>query len=324
MATSGSYDFSLTAAQLIARVAKNLGLIDAGGSITTADQTDILETLNVVAKEFGVSDGLPGLKIHRRQVVNLFLAKGQQTYLIGPSNANATTSYGRTTLSAAEAAGQTVISITSNSDSTTDPGNTVTMTNGDYVGIELDDGSIHWSTISGTPSSTMTIAAQTTGAASSGNYVWWYTSKAQRFPFIESAVLRTSSRNDTPLYVYRDRREYDQGVVDKLADGTPTSVVVEPLRTSTRVTFNSQPTDVTSTVVLTVMYPAEDYDSTSNDIAFPQEWFGFLEWETTLRSVSQYGVAWTPAMEKNYENAKIRAGTLNPEVSTLYFQCGGY
>lgn len=324
MATSGSYDFSLTAAQLIARVAKNLGVLEAGGTIDSNDQTDILQTLNVVAKELGVSDGLPGIKVHHRQRVTLFLAEGQQTYQIGPAStdARATTQHGRTTLSAAEASGQTVLSIASNTDTTTFPGTTVTMTDSDIIGIELDDGTIHWSTISGTPTTTATIAVQLPSAAASGNYVWWFTSRAQRFPFIESAVLRNKNLEDRELHVYRDAREYDMGVADKYADGTPGAILVEPLRITTRITLDSQPTDVTDTIVLTVMYPSEDYGATTDDIAFPQEWLGFLEWETTLRSCPSYGREWTSAMEKNHQTAKFRAGSINPETSTLYFQCG--
>ncbi len=52
MATSGSYDFGLTAAQLVGRAAKNLGILEAGGTINTNDETDLLQTLNVIAKEF--------------------------------------------------------------------------------------------------------------------------------------------------------------------------------------------------------------------------------------------------------------------------------
>lgn len=325
MATSGSWDFSLTSAQLIARAAKNLGVLEAGGTINSNDQTDLLQTLNIIAKELsGGIDNSRGLKVHTRQRVTLFLAEGQQTYTVGPASTDsrATTQYGRTTLSAAEASGQTTLSITSNTDTTTYPGTTVTMTASDFIGIELDDGTIHWSTISGTPTTTATIAAQLPSAAASGNYVWWFTSRAQRFVEIESAVLRDENLNDTPVDVYRDVRQYELGVADKHADGQPTALLVEPLRLNTRVTLNSQPTDVTSQLLLTVLYPAEDYDATTDDIAFPQEWYGRLEWELTLRSCPSYGKTWTPEMEKNYVIATGRASNLNPEVCDLYFQPG--
>ena len=283
----------------------------------------------MIAKEFqGTSDLAPGMKVHTRQRITLFLAKGQQTYLVGPAStdARATTQYGRTTISAAEAAGQTVISITSNTDTTTYPGTTVTMTDSDIVGIQTDDSGgddIFWTTISGTPSSTMTIAsALPTGRpAAAGNYVYWFTSRAQRFPVLETAVLRNSSLNDSELGVFTTAADYDAGVVDKYADGQPSAILVEPLRIATRITCNSQPTDVTSQIVLTALYPAEDYDATTDDIAFPQEWLGYLEWELTLRSCPMFGRPWTPEMQMNHQASMIRAKSLNPENSDLYFRC---
>ena len=75
MSTSGSYNFSLTAAQLIARAAQNLKILRVGGTINSDQQTNLLQTLNVIAKEFqGTSDLAPGMKVHTRQRVTLFLA----------------------------------------------------------------------------------------------------------------------------------------------------------------------------------------------------------------------------------------------------------
>jgi hypothetical protein len=330
MSTSGSYNFSLTAAQIVARAARNLKILEAGQTIDSNDQTDLLQTLNVIAKEFqGTADLSPGMKVFTRQRLTLLLAKGQQTYLIGPASTDSRTSnaVGRTTIRAAEAAGQTILDVTALTDTTSDPGTTITMTASDIIGIQTDDSGgddIFWSTISSTSSSgpTVTIASALPSGrpAASGNYVWWFTSRAQRFPVIESALLRDSNFKDTPLEVYVDARQYDQGVASKFADGTPGAVLVEPLRLNTRLTFNSQPTDVTRTIVLTVLYPSEDYDATTDDIAFPQEWYGFIEWELTLRSCSMFGVAWTSDMEKSYLNAMKTAKSLNPENSVLYFR----
>lgn len=325
MATSGSFDYSLTAAQVIAASLENLGVIAAGGTVASADSALALIRLNLIAKQYqGRSDGAPGMKIHTRQRVTLMLAKGQQTYSVGPASgdARASTLVGRTTLSAAEAAAQTTLSITSNTDTTTYPGTTLTMTASDIVGIQLDDGTIQWTTISGTPNTTMDVANALTGAAAAGNYVWWFTSRAQRFPVVESAVLRNSSYNDTELQVYTDEREYSLGVVDKYADGTPTAILVEPLRIATRITLNSQPTDVTDQIVLTVLYPAEDYDATSNDVAFPQEAMRFLVWELAWDLHPTYGIQWTGAMDKLRSEARAMYLNLNPENSILYFQPG--
>src|SRR6185503_16601123 len=129
------------------------------------------------------------------------------------------------TIRAAEAAGQTVLDITATTDTTTEPGVTVTMTGSDIIGIEQNDGTIFWTTISSTGAGpTVTVGTGLDVAAAAGNYVWWFTSRAQRFPVIEAAVLRTEGRTDTQLQIYSEVAEYDLGVADKYADGQPTAI----------------------------------------------------------------------------------------------------
>ena len=327
MATSGSWNYSIDAAAAINMALENLAVLIPGGTVVTAHQTMALRKLNIIAKQFqGTSDGAPGVKVHTRQRVTLLLAKGQQTYQIGPASgdARASTQVGRTTIRLAEAAAQTVLDITATTDTTTYPGTTITMTASDIIGIEQNDGTIFWTTISSTGAGpVVTVGTGLDVAAAAGNYVWWFTSRAQRFPVIESAVLRNSDYNDTPLDVYTDARQYDQGVVDKYGDGTPTAILVEPLRITTRVTLNSQPTDVTETIVMTVLYPAEDYDAVGDDIAFPQEAYRFLAWELAFELAPSFGVPWTPVREQNRKEAKAMYLNLNPENSVLHFQPGG-
>ena len=274
MSSSGSWDFACTGTTLIQAVYEDLGAIAPGTTVASADSTLALDRLQKLIKQYqGRSDGSPGLKIHTRQRVNLFLAKGQQSYLIGPAatDARSTITYGRTTIDAAEAAAQTVISVTATSDTTTNPGSTSTATAADIIGIEQNDGTIFWTTVSSiSAGDTITIGTGIDVAAAVGNYVWWFTARAQRLPHIESAVLRDENFNDMPLEMYTDASQYDQGVSSKYADGTPTATLVEPLRIATRITLNSQSTNVTDTIVLTGFYPGEDVDAAANDIVFPQ------------------------------------------------------
>lgn len=324
MATSGSWNYLITAAQLIQVAGEDIGVVESGETLSSNDQDMFLRRLNYIVKQWqGTADMAQGLKVWTRQRVTLFLAKGQQTYTVGPASTDsrATTQYGRTTISAAEAIGQTVLSITSNTDTTTYPGTTVTMTASDIVGIEQDDGTIHWTTISGTPATTMTIASALTVAASSGNYVYWFTSRAQRIPEVEFVSLRDENLIDVPLQIFREVAEYER-ITNKTADGDPWAILVEPLQTNTRITLTSQPTDVTKQLRLTVIYPAEDYDATTNDIAYPQEWFAALEWELAKRCAPAFGRPWTPDMQANWLAATSIARELNQQNSTAFFEPG--
>lgn len=327
MTTSASFDFSLTSAGVVAVAFENLGVLAAGGSVTTNDLTTAQRRLNLLAKQYqGRSDGAPGLKVHTRQRVSLVLAKGQQTYLIGPASGDSrsTTLLGRTTVSGAYASG-TSLNVAALTDTTSYPGTTITMTAADIIGVQLDDGTVSWTTISAAASSPITLGGALASAASVGKYVYWFTSRAQRLVYLESAVLRNSSFNDMPLNVYTDVREYELGVADKQADSQPISILFEPLRLNTRITLNSQPTDVSQQIVLTGFYPAEDYDSATgaDDIAFPQEALRFLSWELSFELAPAYGVTWTQAMDLNRKEARSMYLNLNPEMSVDYFRGTG-
>jgi hypothetical protein len=297
MSTSGSWDYSVTASAIITMAAENLTIIEAGGTVSSADQTTMLRRLNLIAKQWqGKADMAQGLKIWTRQRLTLFLAKGQQRYTVGPASTDsrATAQYGRTTLSSAYASG-TSLSVSAVSDTTTYPGTTVSMTSGDIIGVVLNDGTISWTTLASTPSaSPATLSGALAGAAAAGNFVYWFTSRAQRFPICEYASLRifdTTSfgeATDIPLFVYRDLQSYE-ALPNKTADSDPTALLIEPQRLNTAITLDCQPNDVTKVVNLAVLYPAEDYDATSDDIAFPQEWYAALEWELTLRCAPLFG-----------------------------------
>lgn len=324
MATSGSWDYSLTAAGIIADAYENLGVVIPGGTISSARSTKAMTTLNLLVKQYqGTSDGAPGVKVHTRQRITLMLAKGQQTYLVGPAatDARSSTLLGRTTVSTAYVSGTSLI-VAANTDTTTYPGTTISMTSADFIGVVLSDGTIGWTTLNGTPGgTTLTLTAGFSLGAAVGNYVYWFTKRAQRFPVIESAVLRQPGLTDSTLGIYTEARQYDQGVGDKYADGSPTAILVEPLRLNTRVTCNSQPTDVTQQIILTVLYPSEDYDATTDDVAYPQEALRFLSWELAFSLSPIY--RWTPQMDALRKEARAMYLNLNPENSAMFFAPGG-
>lgn len=324
MATSGSYNYSATAQDIMDAAYEDIGMMSTTGTIPTADQTIMLRTLNFLAKQWqGKADMAQGLKLHTRQRVTMFLAKNQNQYLIGPATTDnhATTQYGRTTISAAEAAGQTTLSITATTDTTTYPGTTVTMTASDKIGIVQTDGTLFWTTIVSTGAGPTVVVndALTVGAAA-GAYVFWYTNRAQRFVHTEAAVLRNASIVDVGLPIYTEVSQYEMGISNKTQQGDPINLLIEPLRLNTRVTTDFYPQDVTKQLRLTVLYPAEDYDLSTDDIAFPQEWFAALEWELARRCCPKFGSVWTQEMQINYADATAIARQLNPDNVSAHFE----
>lgn len=329
MPTSGSYTYQVTALQIINAAAEDIGVRVAGQSLIAADLATALATLNMLVKQWqGTSDKFPGLKQWTRQRVTLFLAQNQMRYLVGPNSGDSMAclsgTYGRTTIRTTSAGGTTALPITATSDTTTTPGTTVTMANSDNIGIRLNDGTIQWTTISSTGAGPIAnLGAALTSAANAGNYVYWFTSKAQRFVDCEAAVYRDENLIDLPLRIYTDVQEYE-GLTQKNATGDPTAILLEYQRLNTAVTCNFATANTQRQLRLTVYYPAEDYSSAAgaDDISYPQEFYAALEWELARRLAPKFGYPWTPDLAQNWQINVQDAISLNPQNSSAYFEPG--
>lgn len=317
MALSNSFDFTVTAADVILGALEKNGVVEAGETPDTDDSALMLRELNKLVKQWShPADGAPGLKVWLRKTVYMFFAEGTREYLLGPSGVRATESYSTTTLSADEAIGQTTLSVTDGSGTATS----------DVIGIEQDDGSLHWSTISsGAAGNTPTIAAALTVAASAGNRVFYYTpvNSQNYLPFrpleVVTAMLRyydTSGNpiDGTPLDIFfREELGAFEMVSDKTASlADPVSILVEPLRTQTRITLDSAAENVNKLLRLKVLSPADDLDADTNDIAFPPEWYSALEWELAKRTAPSFRAPWGQTSEANWAQATGIARQANP------------
>ena len=320
MASSGSYDFIVTGTQIVQDAAENIGVIATGGTVSSTDQTFFLRKLNLIIKQWtGKADFAPGLKLFTRARGYLFLNTDNGVYTVGPTTTATgttnkfTSTYVSTTIASNEALGQTVISVTS----------ATGILDTNRIGIELDSGAIQWTTVSGSPAGNdVTIAVALTAAAAAGNRVFAYatTTQGQRPLDIISAVLRTTDGIDTPLEPM-SVEEYES-IGKKSQDSMPTSFYYEPNLIDGTIYFDSEPTDVTQVVRLVYWRATEDFDSISNDAAFPQEWFRPLCAQLTIDGAIGKRIPVTPEMKMNRDESLAIAKNSYPESTEAYFQPG--
>lgn len=259
MASSGSYNFSVTRDDLIKDAYEELGVLEESESPTAAQTTTAARKLNMLVKAWGKRYSL-----HLLQDVVLFQVLEQQSYLLGDATTDANwcsiDDYAQTTLSAAAALGAGSVTLTSATGFTT----------GDKIGIVLDDGSIQWTTctMSGT---TATLGAVTTGAAASGNVVFGYTSRIVRpLEVVKDTLYRRDiDGNDTPIQLIR-KSEFDL-LTAKAQAGKTIQAAYQPLLTSGRLW--TWPTADLATDVLrfTIQRPVQDFDATTDNPDFPIE-----------------------------------------------------
>lgn len=303
MSTSGSYNFSLNRDQMILRALQKINVYGELDTTTTlqADTnryalcTDIF---NGMLKTWSID----GIKVPKRKIGYVFTALSSHEYKLGSvSGSNhCTNSYVSTTLSAAEALGQTVLSVTS----------TTGMTASDNIGIELDDGSRQWTTIVSVDSSTqVTVTASLTAAAASGNTVVSYTTKINRpITIIYATRLDLNTSTESELGVI-GHDEYNK-LPNKSLTGTPNNIYYNKVITGTSPYYSSlmvypEPSNVDTIIKIVYSDAIQDMDGATDNLDLPQEW--------------EYPVIWNLAAEYCYEYGRFQElERIQPKADYLY------
>lgn len=258
MSTSGSVDFSISRSDIIKDALTMIGEVDPDETVTGNRDASASRRLNLMVKAWMAQ----GAKLWAMRQATLFLSVGTASYSLGATGTHCADSYVQTTLFTDEAQGSASLSLAS----------TTGMAASDHIGIVLDDGSIHWTTISGAPGAPTVIASGLAGAASSGNVVFTYTSKINRPQRIDtdSAFRSTVAGQDTPVTII-SRAEYAR-LANKSAEGKPIQAFYDPQLTNGVLHVWPTPDDATEVVKFWYERLLEDFDSIANTPDFPIEW----------------------------------------------------
>lgn len=282
MATSGSYNYNLQRDAIITMAFQLINVYGFDDTVSSNDNAYAVKVLNAMTKMWEVE----GVKLWKRRIGYLFTADATHTYYLGSvSGANhCTNTYVKTTISADEAASQTVLSLTS----------TTGMTAADNIGIELDDGTRQWTTIVSVDSSTqVTITTALTGAAASGNTVVTYTSKINRpLKVIRGTTLDLNTNTETQMAMISHDQYFNTPV--KSTAGTPNNMYYDKILgnslpyTGTLYVF-PEPNDVDKIITFSYLDGIQDFDGATDDMDMPQEWLYPLVYNLACQLAVAYG-----------------------------------
>lgn len=268
MTTSGVSTFSRNRDQLLkdAMILANVINANETPSSSKLDQSNV--ALNAMVKHWQGT----GLYIWVMSEATLFVQSDQVRYTLGTgSTDHAAGSFTETALSAAALNGATSITVDSISG----------ISSADYIGVQVDDGTIHWTTVNGAPSgSTITLTAGLDDSASDDALVLAYTSNIVRpIEIVSARRLNFISGLDTPIEII-DREDYFN-LPNKTSSGVP-NVLFYDRRGGANATGylyfwqpQSTPTDA---IKFTWKRPIQDFASASDDADLPQEWILTLQY----------------------------------------------
>lgn len=308
MATSGSVDWTVTRDEII-KAAYRLVVSDEDFTPTTNQTNNAALLLNGIVKSYNASLGMPLWALNYA-----FILPVSGTYAATIGSGHVTASYTRTTLSADSAANDTKIDVTSASG----------ISSTYYIGVELDDGDMHWTTVDGAPSgTTVTLTAGVASAASSGNNVYCYQTKLNRPLRIVQAYSIVgdvlSSTSDIPVTMVTTE-EYLK-LSNKSQEMYPLYLNYEPLLTGT-VKFWPRFSNGERVVVIRYHRALEDFDATGDTPDFPQEWNLPLIYELAVALAPTYNVEVTKlsTLRKERDKWVSEVSENDYEEGSIYFQ----
>jgi hypothetical protein len=274
--TSASVDFSISRDNILADALMLVGAIGPDDSVPTNWTTHAARQLNKVVK------ALAGKRIGlwARKTGYILPVSDTNQVLLGPTGGHATLSYTQTTLASDAASGASTIVVTS----ATGFGASY------YLGIELDDGTMQWTTQSGAASgTTVTPLVVLTGAASAGNYVYVYQTKLQRPLHIVDAYRSNLADESDVSLLSIARTDFDL-LGRKTSEGEPNQLAYEPLLDNGVAYIYPQFSNGKSIITIVFQRPFEDFDASADTPDFPQEWYDALCYLTAVRLAPVYGL----------------------------------
>lgn len=281
MATSGSTDFTETRDQIITNSLTLLGVVGAGETVQPNDITFCASMLNSMVKGWMSQ----GIHLWTEEEGTLYLVNGQNEYQLVASAAGAFGADGTGTPV------ETTLTSTGSGSSIT-VATIVGMANGNTIGIVLNDNTIFWTTINGTPSgSTVVLTSGIIGAASSGNQVFTYPAQLPRVLTIQAARLRNQYGFDRTIKVV-PRNDYFT-IPQKNSAGSPNIIYYSPQVSTGSVYLWPCPDNVNERVKITYLRTIQDFDTGSDNPDFPQEWIECIIYNLAVRVAAAYGISLT-------------------------------
>lgn len=272
MTTSGNTTNTLACLEIITDALAILRVGVGGEPLADEDAQDARRSLNLMVKAWQAD----GLHLWIKSEGVLFLANGQSSYGLGAgSTDHAALASGvvQTALAADALSGAMAVTV----------GSASGIANSATIGIELSDGTLHWTTVSHTPSGvTVRLADAIPTAASEDGVVYAYATPILRPARILSARRRdATSVIDVPVTILERPDYFDQP--NKTNAATPTMVYYDPQLVMGRMYVWSAPQIETDTIRFTFERPLEVFSALTDTADLPDEWLETLTYNLAYR-----------------------------------------
>ncbi len=272
MTTSGTYRLSVNFNDIAEEALDQLQIGQDGETLSGDSLVRCRRTANFMIKAWTGQ----GIHLWTMQEGTLFTVKNQAAYNF--STANLANTWYETTLSAAEALGQTVLSCTS----------TANIAATDVIGILLDTDVFHWTTVVSKTLTTVTVTDALPSAAASGAIVRNYTVSS----FIPVERILDVRRRDSNTYeipiAFESRKDYFN-FPDKSSTGSPIQAYFSRQRDPGIMYLWPTPSTSEYAINFTYERPIQVINLGTDSFDIPDYWYEAFIYNLALRLIPKFG-----------------------------------
>ena len=194
---------------------------------------------------------------------------------------------------------------------------------GDFIGIELDDGTLQWTNIRTSPlTTTMSIVGTLTDDVAVDNHVYTYSEKTQRpYEIIEFRRIGEAG-NEIPVEIMS--RESYMALNDKDSAGVINQVYYDPQLTNGQLRIWQVSDNVKNTAKMTIKYPFEIYDASTDTSNLPPNAFKALKYNLAIELAPEYEEDPSPYVFATARDTKERLVGFDMEDTSVFISVGGY
>ncbi len=210
----------------------------------------------------------------------LFLEKEKRIYTLG---ANADKACAQSDLidrktTAAALAAQAVVSC-----------DVASLAVGMQAGVELDNGSLFWSTIAVIGAASVTLAGNLTAAAASGNKIYFCTEFITDLPLVINSIQREEDSTQIPLQKYS--RERYMGLSSKNTASSPNIYYYSHQLLAGDLYLNPVPENPKDYLNIDYVCPIQVCLNLTDDLEIPDDWYNYIELSTALQLANKYSIS---------------------------------
>ncbi len=251
-----------------------------------------------------------GIHLWNETEALLPLNPSQIEYSLGVGGDHCFTNYVYTTSDAAIAALAIIIPLTI----------TTGMTIGDFIGIELADGTRHWSTIDSISAGvSVTIVTGIVSAANNGASVYTYTTKIDRPLRVLDARFATNQTNDELIVSQESRQRYYRTPNKTQTSSSVSSWYYSPQLNNGKLSIWSPVATCVPVLRFTFVKPQYVNEDQSENVLIPSEWFLPFKWAIASELAVTYAIDQTRLIAIAQKAETTLQQALSQDVEIEYF-----